>query len=119
MNQHIPLPLQNPQLQPFKPNQTSPSFKPSIHTQTAKLPLQHLTLILTHIQLFPKNLPNSPNLNHFPTFKPLLNPFLKHTLHNPLNIQTSTTFHIYPNTPTLPLLKPLHHNLIQLTHQII
>ncbi|WP_420359534.1 DUF327 family protein, partial [Bacillus altitudinis] len=75
--------------------------------------------MLSHIQLFPKKLTNSPNLKHFPTFKPLLKRFLKQTLHNPLNIQTSTTFHIYPNTPTLPLLKALHQNLIHLTHHII
>nr|WP_206761926.1 YaaR family protein [Bacillus safensis] len=103
----------------MKGNQTSASFKASMETQSGKLRLEQLTVMLSDIEVFGKKLAKSRNLKDLARFKGLVKRFVKETVDNGLNIETSRSFDIYGNTRTLALVKALDEKLIELTEDMM
>ncbi|MBG9815685.1 DUF327 family protein [Bacillus safensis] len=119
INQDIRLRLEKRELQAMKGNQTSASFKASMETQSGKLRLEQLTVMLSDIEVFGKKLAKSRNLKDLARFKGLVKRFVKETVDNGLNIETSRSFDIYGNTRTLALVKALDEKLIELTEDMM
>nr|WP_249115526.1 YaaR family protein [Bacillus safensis] len=111
--------LEKRELQALKGNQTSASFKASMETQSGKLRLEQLTVMLSDIEVFGKKLAKSRNLKDLARFKGLVKRFVKETVDNGLNIETSRSFDIYGNTRTLALVKALDEKLIELTEEMM
>ncbi|WP_144495905.1 YaaR family protein [Bacillus sp. WP8] len=119
INQDMRLRLEKRELQALKGNQTSASFKASMETQSGKLRLEQLTVMLCDIEVFGKKLAKSRNLKDLARFKGLVKRFVKETVDNGLNIETSRSFDIYGNTRTLALVKALDEKLIELTEEMM
>lgn len=119
INQDMRLRLEKRELQAMKGSQTSASFKASMETQSGKLRLEQLTVMLSDIEVFGKKLAKSRNLKDLARFKGLVKRFVKETVDNGLNIETSRSFDIYGNTRTLALVKALDEKLIELTEEIM
>ncbi|MCY1120275.1 MULTISPECIES: YaaR family protein [Bacillus] len=119
INQDMRLRLEKRELQAMKGNQTSASFKASMETQSGKLRLEQLTVMLSDIEVFGKKLAKSRNLKDLARFKGLVKRFVKETVDNGLNIETSRSFDIYGNTRTLALVKALDEKLIELTEDMM
>ncbi|QRY36462.1 YaaR family protein [Bacillus sp. PDNC022] len=119
INQDMRLRLEKRELQAMKGNQTSASFKASMETQSGKLRLEQLTVMLSDIEVFGKKLAKSRNLKDLARFKGLVKRFVKETVDNGLNIETSRSFDIYGNTRTLALIKALDEKLIELTEDMM
>ncbi|APT51587.1 MULTISPECIES: YaaR family protein [Bacillus] len=119
INQDMRLRLEKRELQAMKGNQTSASFKSSMETQSGKLRLEQLTVMLSDIEVFGKKLAKSRNLKDLARFKGLVKRFVKETVDNGLNIETSRSFDIYGNTRTLALVKALDEKLIELTEEMM
>ncbi|MCY7710201.1 YaaR family protein [Bacillus safensis] len=119
INQDMRLRLEKRELQAMKGNQTSASFKASMETQSGKLRLEQLTVMLSDIEVFGKKLAKSRNLKDLARFKGLVKRFVKETVDNGLNIETSRSFDIYGNTRTLALVKALDEKLIELTEEMM
>nr|WP_237727537.1 MULTISPECIES: YaaR family protein [Bacillus] len=111
--------LEKRELQAMKGSQTSASFKASMETQSGKLRLEQLTVMLSDIEVFGKKLAKSRNLKDLARFKGLVKRFVKETVDNGLNIETSRSFDIYGNTRTLALVKALDEKLIELTEEMM
>nr|WP_237697640.1 YaaR family protein [Bacillus australimaris] len=111
--------LEKRELQAMKGSQTSSSFKASMETQSGKLRLEQLTVMLSDIEVFGKKLAKSRNLKDLAKFKGLVKRFVKETVDNGLNIETSRSFDIYGNTRTLALVKALDEKLIELTEEMM
>nr|WP_234935797.1 MULTISPECIES: YaaR family protein [Bacillus] len=111
--------LEKRELQAMKGSQTSASFKSSMETQSGKLRLEQLTVMLSDIEVFGKKLTKSRNLKDLARFKGLVKRFVKETVDNGLNIETSRSFDIYGNTRTLALVKALDEKLIELTEDMM
>nr|WP_285846340.1 YaaR family protein [Bacillus safensis] len=111
--------LEKRELQAMKGSQTSASFKASMETQSGKLRLEQLTVMLSDIEVFGKKLAKSRNLKDLAKFKGLVKRFVKETVDNGLNIETSRSFDIYGNTRTLALVKALDEKLIELTEDMM
>ncbi|AKU30873.1 YaaR family protein [Bacillus altitudinis MN12] len=119
INQDMRLLLEKRELQAMKGSQTSASFKSSMETQSGKLRLEQLTVMLSDIEVFGKKLTKSRNLKDLARFKGLVKRFVKETVDNGLNIETSRSFDIYGNTRTLALVKALDEKLIELTEDMM
>lgn len=119
INQDMRLLLEKRELQGIKGSQTSASFKASMETQSGKMRLEQLTVMLSDIEVFGKKLAKSRNLKDLARFKGLVKRFVKETVDNGLNIETSRSFDIYGNTRTLALVKALDEKLIELTEDIM
>ncbi|UYO35725.1 YaaR family protein [Bacillus zhangzhouensis] len=119
INQDMRLRLEKRELQAMKGSQTSGSFKASMETQSGKLRLEQLTVMLSDIEVFGKKLAKSRNLKDLARFKGLVKRFVKETVDNGLNIETSRSFDIYGNTRTLALVKALDEKLIELTEEMM
>ena len=119
INQDMRLLLEKRELQAMKGSQTSASFKASMETQSGKLRLEQLTVMLSDIEVFGKKLAKSRNLKDLARFKGLVKRFVKETVDNGLNIETSRSFDIYGNTRTLALVKALDEKLIELTEEMM
>lgn len=119
INQDMRLRLEKRELQAMKGSQTSASFKASMETQSGKLRLEQLTVMLSDIEVFGKKLAKSRNLKDLARFKGLVKRFRKETVDNGLNIETSRSFDIYGNTRTLALVKALDEKLIELTEEMM
>ncbi|MEH7730182.1 YaaR family protein [Bacillus safensis] len=119
INQDMRLRLEKRELQAMKGSQTSASFKASMETQGGKLRLEQLTVMLSDIEVFGKKLAKSRNLKDLARFKGLVKRFVKETVDNGLNIETSRSFDIYGNTRTLALVKALDEKLIELTEEMM
>ncbi|MBQ4843551.1 YaaR family protein [Bacillus safensis] len=119
INQDMRLRLEKRELQAMKGSQTSVSFKASMETQSGKLRLEQLTVMLSDIEVFGKKLAKSRNLKDLARFKGLVKRFVKETVDNGLNIETSRSFDIYGNTRTLALVKALDEKLIELTEEMM
>ncbi|MEC2427274.1 YaaR family protein [Bacillus safensis] len=119
INQDMRLRLEKRELQAMKGSQTSASFKASMETQSGKLRLEQLTVMLSDIEVFGKKLTKSRNLKDLARFKGLVKRFVKETVDNGLNIETSRSFDIYGNTRTLALVKALDEKLIELTEEMM
>ncbi|APJ09505.1 MULTISPECIES: YaaR family protein [Bacillus] len=119
INQDMRLRLEKRELQAMKGSQTSASFKASMETQSGKLRLEQLTVMLSDIEVFGKKLAKSRNLKDLARFKGLVKRFVKETVDNGLNIETSRSFDIYGNTRTLALVKALDEKLIELTEEMM
>ncbi len=119
INQDMRLLLEKRELQAMKGSQTSASFKASMETQSGKLRLEQLTVMLSDIEVFGKKLAKSRNLKDLARFKGLVKRFVKETVDNGLNIETSRSFDIYGNTRTLALVKALDEKLIELTEDMM
>ncbi|USD82919.1 YaaR family protein [Bacillus safensis] len=119
INQDMRLRLEKRELQAMKGSQTSASFKASMETQSGKLRLEQLTVMLSDIEVFGKKLTKSRNLKDLARFKGLVKRFVKETVDNGLNIETSRSFDIYGNTRTLALVKALDEKLIELTEDMM
>jgi len=119
INQDMRLLLEKRELQAMKGSQTSASFKSSMETQSGKLRLEQLTVMLSDIEVFGKKLTKSRNLKDLARFKGLVKRFVKETVDNGLNIETSRSFDIYGNTRTLALVKALDEKLIELTQDMM
>nr|WP_254107947.1 MULTISPECIES: YaaR family protein [Bacillus] len=111
--------LEKRELQGIKGSQTSASFKASMETQSGKMRLEQLTVMLSDIEVFGKKLAKSRNLKDLARFKGLVKRFVKETVDNGLNIETSRSFDIYGNTRTLALVKALDEKLIELTEDMM
>nr|WP_285853859.1 YaaR family protein [Bacillus safensis] len=111
--------LEKRELQAMKGSQTSASFKASMETQSGKLRLEQLTVMLSDIEVFGKKLAKSRNLKDLARFKGLVKRFVKETVDNGLNIETSRSFDIYGNTRQLALVKALDEKLIELTEEMM
>nr|WP_232624296.1 YaaR family protein [Bacillus safensis] len=111
--------LEKRELQAMKGSQTSASFKASMETQSGKLRLEQLTVMLSDIEVFGKKLAKSRNLKDLARFKGLVKRFVKETVDKGLNIETSRSFDIYGNTRTLALVKALDEKLIELTEEMM
>nr|WP_254111069.1 YaaR family protein [Bacillus pumilus] len=111
--------LEKRELQGMKGSQTSASFKASMETQSGKMRLEQLTVMLSDIEVFGKKLTKSRNLKDLARFKGLVKRFVKETVDNGLNIETSRSFDIYGNTRTLALVKALDEKLIELTEDMM
>ncbi|EMI15169.1 protein yaar [Bacillus stratosphericus LAMA 585] len=111
--------LEKRELQAMKGSQTSASFKSSMETQSGKMRLEQLTVMLSDIEVFGKKLTKSRNLKDLARFKGLVKRFVKETVDNGLNIETSRSFDIYGNTRTLALVKALDEKLIELTEDMM
>nr|WP_199801048.1 YaaR family protein [Bacillus pumilus] len=111
--------LEKRELQGIKGSQTSASFKASMETQSGKMRLEQLTVMLSDIEVFGKKLTKSRNLKDLARFKGLVKRFVKETVDNGLNIETSRSFDIYGNTRTLALVKALDEKLIELTEDMM
>ncbi|MGV2913358.1 YaaR family protein [Bacillus safensis] len=119
INQDMRLRLEKRELQAMKGSQTSASFKASMETQSGKLRLEQLTVMLSDIEVFGKKLAKSRNLKDLARFKGLVKRFVKETVDNGLNIETSRSFDIYGNTRTLALVKALDEKLIELNEEMM
>ena len=119
INQDMRLLLEKRELQAMKGSQTSASFKSSMETQSGKMRLEQLTVMLSDIEVFGKKLTKSRNLKDLARFKGLVKRFVKETVDNGLNIETSRSFDIYGNTRTLALVKALDEKLIELTEDMM
>ncbi|WP_342493236.1 YaaR family protein [Bacillus sp. FSL W7-1346] len=119
INQDMRLLLEKRELQAMKGSQTSSSFKSSMETQSGKMRLEQLTVMLSDIEVFGKKLTKSRNLKDLARFKGLVKRFVKETVDNGLNIETSRSFDIYGNTRTLALVKALDEKLIELTEDMM
>ncbi|MCM2991155.1 YaaR family protein [Bacillus safensis] len=119
INQDMRLRLEKRELQAMKGSQTSASFKASMETQSGKLRLEQLTVMLSDIEVFGKKLAKSRNLKDLARFKGLVKRFVKETVDNGLNIETSRSFDIYGNTRQLALVKALDEKLIELTEEMM
>ncbi|MCY7494042.1 YaaR family protein [Bacillus safensis] len=119
INQDMRLRLEKRELQAMKGSQISASFKASLETQSGKLRLEQLTVMLSDIEVFGKKLAKSRNLKDLARFKGLVKRFVKETVDNGLNIETSRSFDIYGNTRTLALVKALDEKLIELTEEMM
>ncbi|WP_395894218.1 YaaR family protein [Bacillus safensis subsp. safensis] len=119
INQDMRLRLEKRELQAMKGSQASASFKASMETQSGKLRLEQLTVMLSDIEVFGKKLAKSRNLKDLARFKGLVKRFVKETVDNGLNIETSRSFDIYGNTRTLALVKALDEKLIELTEEMM
>lgn len=119
INQDMRLLLEKRELQSIKGSQTSASFKASMETQSGKMRLEQLTVMLSDIEVFGKKLTKSRNLKDLARFKGLVKRFVKETVDNGLNIETSRSFDIYGNTRTLALVKALDEKLIELTEDMM
>ncbi|MCA0164284.1 MULTISPECIES: YaaR family protein [Bacillus] len=119
INQDMRLLLEKRELQAMKGSQTSASFKSSMETQSGKMRLEQLTAMLSDIEVFGKKLTKSRNLKDLARFKGLVKRFVKETVDNGLNIETSRSFDIYGNTRTLALVKALDEKLIELTEDMM
>ncbi|MBU8640446.1 MULTISPECIES: YaaR family protein [Bacillus] len=119
INQDMRLLLEKRELQGIKGSQTSASFKASMETQSGKMRLEQLTVMLSDIEVFGKKLAKSRNLKDLARFKGLVKRFVKETVDNGLNIETSRSFDIYGNTRTLALVKALDEKLIELTEDMM
>ncbi|AMM95884.1 DUF327 family protein [Bacillus pumilus] len=119
INQDMRLLLEKRELQGIKGSQTSASFKASMETQSGKMRLEQLTVMLSDIEVFGKKLTKSRNLKDLARFKGLVKRFVKETVDNGLNIETSRSFDIYGNTRTLALVKALDEKLIELTEDMM
>ncbi|MCS3486175.1 uncharacterized protein YaaR (DUF327 family) [Bacillus sp. JUb11] len=119
INQDMRLLLEKRELQAMKGSQTSASFKSSMETQSGKMRLEQLTVMLSDIEVFGKKLTKSRNLKDLAKFKGLVKRFVKETVDNGLNIETSRSFDIYGNTRTLALVKALDEKLIELTEDMM
>ncbi|WP_456265954.1 MULTISPECIES: YaaR family protein [unclassified Bacillus (in: firmicutes)] len=119
INQDMRLRLEKRELQAMKGSQTSASFKASMETQSGKLRLEQLTVMLSDIEVFGKKLAKSRNLKDLARFKGLVKRFVKETVDNGLNIETSRSFDIYGNTRTLALVKALDEKLVELTEEMM
>ncbi|MFJ5672781.1 YaaR family protein [Bacillus safensis] len=119
INQDMRLRLEKRELQAMKGSQTSASFKASMETQSGKLRLEQLTVMLSDIEVFGKKLAKSRNLKDLARFKGLVKRFVKETVDNGLNIETSRSFDMYGNTRTLALVKALDEKLIELTEEMM
>ncbi len=119
INQDMRLLLEKRELQGIKGSQTSASFKASMETQSGKMRLEQLTVMLSDIEVFGKKLAKSRNLKDLARFKGLVKRFVKETVDNGLNIETSRSFDIYGNTRTLALVKALDEKLIELTENMM
>nr|WP_242059638.1 YaaR family protein [Bacillus xiamenensis] len=111
--------LEKRELQAMKGSQTSSSFKSSMETQSGKMRLEQLTVMLSDIEVFGKKLTKSRNLKDLARFKGLVKRFVKETVDNGLNIETSRSFDLYGNTRTLALVKALDEKLIELTEDMM
>nr|WP_249115076.1 YaaR family protein [Bacillus pumilus] len=111
--------LEKRELQGIKGSQTSASFKASMETQSGKMRLEQLTVMLSDIEVFGKKLTKSRNLKDLARFKGLVKRFVKETVDNGFNIETSRSFDIYGNTRTLALVKALDEKLIELTEDMM
>nr|WP_268254891.1 YaaR family protein [Bacillus zhangzhouensis] len=111
--------LEKRELQAIKGSQTSASFKASMETQSGKMRLEQLTVMLSDIEVFGKKLTKSRNLKDLARFKGLVKRFVKETVDNGLNIETSRSFDLYGNTRTLALVKALDEKLIELTEDMM
>ncbi|NQD53434.1 DUF327 family protein, partial [Bacillus altitudinis] len=89
INQDMRLLLEKRELQAMKGSQTSASFKSSMETQSGKMRLEQLTVMLSDIEVFGKKLTKSRNLKDLARFKGLVKRFVKETVDNGLNIETS------------------------------
>ncbi|MDR0127236.1 MULTISPECIES: YaaR family protein [Bacillus] len=119
INQDMRLLLEKRELQAIKGGQTSASFKASMETQGGKMRLEQLTIMLSDIEVFGKKLTKSRNLKDLARFKGLVKRFVKETVDNGLNIETSRSFDLYGNTRTLALVKALDEKLIELTEDMM
>ncbi|MCC9090544.1 MULTISPECIES: YaaR family protein [Bacillus] len=119
INQDMRLLLEKRELQAIKGSQTSASFKASMETQSGKMRLEQLTVMLSDIEVFGKKLTKSRNLKDLARFKGLVKRFVKETVDNGLNIETSRSFDLYGNTRTLALVKALDEKLIELTEDMM
>ncbi|ABV60714.1 YaaR family protein [Bacillus pumilus] len=119
INQDMRLLLEKRELQGIKGSQTSASFKASMETQSGKMRLEQLTVMLSDIEVFGKKLAKSRNLKDLARFKGLVKRFVKETVDNGLNLETSRSFDIYGNTRTLALVKALDEKLIELTEDMM
>ncbi|MGE1212682.1 YaaR family protein [Bacillus pumilus] len=119
INQDMRLLLEKRELQGIKGSQTSASFKASMETQSGKMRLEQLTVMLSDIEVFGKKLTKSRNLKDLARFKGLVKRFVKETVDNGLNIETSRSFDIYGNTRTLAIVKALDEKLIELTEDMM
>jgi uncharacterized protein YaaR (DUF327 family) len=119
INQDMRLLLEKRELQGIKGSQTSASFKASMETQSGKMRLEQLTVMLSDIEVFGKKLTKSRNLKDLARFKGLVKRFVKETVDNGFNIETSRSFDIYGNTRTLALVKALDEKLIELTEDMM
>ncbi|MEN2442755.1 YaaR family protein [Bacillus altitudinis] len=119
INQDMRLLLEKRELQAMKGSQTSASFKSSMETHSGKMRLEQLTVMLSDIEVFGKKLTKSRNLKDLARFKGLVKRFVKETVDNGLNIETSRSFDIYGNTRTLALVKALDEKLIELTEDMM
>jgi len=119
INQDMRLLLEKRELQAMKGSQTSASFRSSMETQSGKMRLEQLTVMLSDIEVFGKKLTKSRNLKDLARFKGLVKRFVKETVDNGLNIETSRSFDIYGNTRTLALVKALDEKLIELTEDMM
>ncbi|MGM0817644.1 MAG: YaaR family protein [Bacillota bacterium] len=119
INQDMRLLLEKRELQAIKGSQTSASFKASMETQSGKMRLEQLTVMLSDIEVFGKKLTKSRNLKDLAKFKGLVKRFVKETVDNGLNIETSRSFDLYGNTRTLALVKALDEKLIELTEDMM
>ncbi|AOZ88638.1 hypothetical protein BK049_08010 [Bacillus xiamenensis] len=119
INQDMRLLLEKRELQAMKGSQTSSSFKSSMETQSGKMRLEQLTVMLSDIEVFGKKLTKSRNLKDLARFKGLVKRFVKETVDNGLNIETSRSFDLYGNTRTLALVKALDEKLIELTEDMM
>ncbi|KMY19096.1 hypothetical protein TW93_17780 [Bacillus pumilus] len=119
INQDMRLLLEKRELQGMKGSQSSASFKASMETQSGKMRLEQLTVMLSDIEVFGKKLTKSRNLKDLARFKGLVKRFVKETVDNGLNIETSRSFDIYGNTRTLALVKALDEKLIELTEDMM
>ena len=119
INQDMRLLLEKRERQAMKGSQTSSSFKSSMETQSGKMRLEQLTVMLSDIEVFGKKLTKSRNLKDLARFKGLVKRFVKETVDNGLNIETSRSFDIYGNTRTLALVKALDEKLIELTEDMM
>ncbi|PRR87599.1 MULTISPECIES: YaaR family protein [unclassified Bacillus (in: firmicutes)] len=119
INQDMRLLLEKRERQGMKGSQTSASFKASMETQSGKMRLEQLTVMLSDIEVFGKKLTKSRNLKDLARFKGLVKRFVKETVDNGLNIETSRSFDIYGNTRTLALVKALDEKLIELTEDMM
>nr|MDF9460155.1 DUF327 family protein [Bacillus pumilus] len=119
INQDMRSLLEKRELQGIKGSQTSASFKASMETQSGKMRLEQLTVMLSDIEVFGKKLTKSRNLKDLARFKGLVKRFVKETVDNGFNIETSRSFDIYGNTRTLALVKALDEKLIELTEDMM
>ncbi|MBD3861539.1 DUF327 family protein [Bacillus sp. 28A-2] len=119
INQDMRLLLEKRELQAIKGGQTAGSFKASMETQSGKMRLEQLTVMLSDIEVFGKKLTKSRNLKDLARFKGLVRRFVKETVDNGLNIETSRSFDLYGNTRTLALVKALDEKLLELTEDMM